>query len=118
MLTKVTNKKGVLTLNSGDYALRKFRIVELLDQMPAKEARAFKKELPVFLGVSRQTFSNYCNAHINSAVDIPFSVAYRLSLVFSCPLLDLLSVHYRKKNNSKLSSTTVINAVQISGLTQ
>jgi len=71
MQTLTTKKPNKLTLASEAYELRKYKILEIIEQKPANYARLLKRNIPILLQINRQTWSNWLNAQITDKLEIP-----------------------------------------------
>lgn len=60
----------------------KYRINELLNNLPMKDYKKALKLIPGILGVSVNTFSNYRNIKLNDDKDIPHQKVVILEKVF------------------------------------
>lgn len=67
-----------LRIDNQFYEFRKFAILQILNTLPADRSKELKNKLPVLLSVTKQTFATWCNASINSTIDIP---ATKLALI-------------------------------------
>ncbi len=65
---KIVNK---LTLLNGHYQHRKYKILEIIDQMPTNKNKQYKKEIPRILNITRQTWSVWLNTSIADTLEIP-----------------------------------------------
>lgn len=92
MKPNITKKQPKLTFNNERYSERKYRIVEVLDNLPFSHARNLKAILPSILAISRQQFSKWCNAPIDSSLDIPSSKLLVLAANLSVQPADLFNV--------------------------
>lgn len=80
-----------LNLNNQQFEKRKFRILEIIAKKPHLEAVELMRSLPFSLSITRQTFSSYCNAHINSNVEIPSSKMFILSQLLEVEIYELFN---------------------------
>lgn len=60
----------------------KYRINELLNNLPMKDYKKAIKIIPKALGVSINTFSNYRNIKIDEDKDIPYQKVVALEKIF------------------------------------
>lgn len=60
----------------------KYRINDLLSELPMKDYRKAIKMLPKTLGISANTFSNYRNIRISDDKDIPYQKGVLLEKIF------------------------------------
>lgn len=91
MTTNVTQKQAKLTLSNQNYSLRKYKLLELIDSQPLYVAKSLHKNLPKLLDVSRQSFSNYLNASLDSSLQIPSDMLLIIAKLFSVDPYDLLN---------------------------
>lgn len=61
----------ILRMDNFNYELRKYKIIEILNSMPADISFLTKRNLPSILEVSKQTFANWCNASLTDSTEIP-----------------------------------------------
>ena len=62
--------------------MKKYKILECLDQLTVREYRAVIKLMPKITGKSINTFWNYAGIDSNSNMDVPYGVVVRLELFF------------------------------------
>ncbi|WP_316811407.1 hypothetical protein [Pedobacter heparinus] len=79
----------------------KYKIKELMDQLPVIEYRKLNTQLHRVIGVSRNTLINYSLIKITSKQDIPYSTIRKLELIFGLRYGDLTNQnitcdHYKK----------------------
>lgn len=71
----------------------KYRINEVLANMPMKDYRKTLKVLPEAIGVSANTFSNYRNIKCNEDKDIPHQKVLLLEKIFGLSSGELDNFH-------------------------
>ncbi|GEM_PF-3273674 len=81
---------------------KKFRILEILDLMPHKEAKTLKKKLPEILGVTRQTMAKYCNAQLEDNCDMTTSHFFTLCKILNVEPLELIRLPKNQKPPKKI----------------
>lgn len=64
----------------------KYRINELMHQLPVTEYRKAMRLIPDQLGISVRTFTNYRNIRLNDKRDIPHEKVYLLEKLFDLPM--------------------------------
>ncbi len=64
------------------FAMYKYRINDLLSELPMKDYRKALKIVPKALGISQNTFSNYRNIRVSEEKDIPHQKAVLLEKIF------------------------------------
>ncbi len=75
----------------------KYRINDLLSELPMKDYHKALKIIPKALGISPNTFSNYRNIRISEDKDIPHQKAVLLEKIFGLNPGELLNaeIHYK-----------------------
>lgn len=81
MKTNVTKKEVKLTVNDANYHLRKYKILEILEDNSVKVVRELKRDIPTLLNCTRQTFFGWCNLPIGSTRDIPAFKLFKLAKI-------------------------------------
>lgn len=118
MNTNVTKKSKVLNLTSENYNLRKYRILEIIDGLPSKTVKKLKLKIPVVLKITRQTFSRWCNLHINDANDIPALQLFKIANILQVEPKDLLNESLKNSIPKDVLNIEVKEAITITGLTK
>jgi hypothetical protein len=85
-----------LTLSNNFYHLRKYKLLEFLDNQPSYLAKIYKRELPKNLGITRQTFATWMNAHLTDKIEIPASKLLQIAELFHVNPNDLLNFKLQK----------------------
>ncbi len=80
----------------------KYRINDLLSELPMKDYRKALKILPKALGISPNTFSNYRNIRISEDRDIPYQKALLLEKIFELKPGELLNFRPEYKSMKQL----------------
>ena len=102
MTKKVTSSQVKLTLYNENYSIRKYRILEFLNNLPAKQAAQLKKSIPNELNISRQTFSKWLNASIYDGLEISAVALLKIALTLNISPLELVNFPiYPIKTQSK-----------------
>lgn len=70
---------------------KKYRIKELLNNLPASDRDMAMKQLPVYLEISRTTFSKTLNVKVDDAYEPTSSTLIKLASFFNCTTEDLLT---------------------------
>lgn len=83
METNVTIKVKKAVGNGLISTKPKYRISELLYNLPYSKAKEAKKQIPLLLGVPRQTFAKWCVIPVHSKLSIPSDAYLRLCLFFN-----------------------------------
>lgn len=60
----------------------KYKIEEFLENLPVKQNKALVNQIPEILGVSYNTFRNYCKIPLSSKKDIPYECVRKLEILF------------------------------------
>ena len=68
----------------------KYRIKELLNSLPASDRDIAMKQLPEYLGVSRQTFSKILNVKANDPYEPAAGTLIKLAVFLNCSTEELL----------------------------
>lgn len=83
MSTTVT-KTGKRKVGNGIFFEKpKYKLAELLYNLPYTEAKQVKKQLPTLLGISRQTLQLYLKATTSDKTNIPLNEFLRLCVFFN-----------------------------------
>lgn len=91
MKTNVT-KIGKRKVGNGIFCERpKYKLAELLYNLPYNEAKQVKRQLPSILGISRQTLQLYLNATTTSKTNIPLNEFLRLCVFFNVQPFDMIN---------------------------
>lgn len=69
----------------------KYRVKELLNQLPKADYDLAMKQLPDYLGVARQTFSKILNVKENEQYEPSSGTLIKIASFFNCPVENLLS---------------------------
>ena len=91
MTTNVT-KIGRKRVGNGIFFEQpKYKLAELLYNLPYNEAKQVKKQLPSILGISRQTLQLYLKATTNDKTNIPLNEFLRLCVFFNIEPFEMLN---------------------------
>jgi len=60
----------------------KYKIEEFLENLPVRQNRVLVNQIPEILGVSYNTFRNYCKIPLKSKKDIPYECVRKLEILF------------------------------------
>ena len=118
MSTKLTRVRVKLSLTNQNYSLRKYSFLELIESQPLHVATNLKRNLPKALGLSRQSFANYCNAPIDSSLIINSDRLIMLSYLFNVPPHALINGPIKILKMEDFYPKTTSKAKQISNLTK
>ena len=99
ILGKLHKILDVLTKNCLMY---KYKINELLNNMPMKDYKKAIKLIPKILGVSSNTFLNYRSIRIDEDKDIPYQKVIVLEKIFDIQTGTLINVQSNQKSIYKL----------------
>lgn len=80
----------------------KYRINDLLSELPMKDYRKALKIIPKVLGISVNTFSNYRNIRLTEDKDIPYQKAIILEKLFELKPGELLNYEPEYKSIRQL----------------
>lgn len=69
---------------------KKYRVKELLNNLPASDRDIAMKQLPEYLGVSRQTFSKILNVSVDDDYEPAAGTLIKLASFLNCTTEDLL----------------------------
>lgn len=116
MTKKVTSSQVKLTLYNENYSLRKYRILEFLNNLPAKQSSQIKKSIPKELNVSRQTFSKWLNASINDRLEISAVALLKIALTLNISPLELVNFPISPIKIQSKPRQTQFEALQKTGL--
>lgn len=83
METNVTKKREKKVAASKISKIQKYKIDELLYDLPYSQAVAAKKQIPDLLNITRQTFALYRKATITDKLEIPTNNFLRLCVFFN-----------------------------------
>ncbi|WP_432713150.1 hypothetical protein [Pedobacter sp.] len=70
----------------------KYKIEEFLENLPVKQNKILVNQIPEILGVSYNTFRNYCKIPINSKKDMPYECVRKLEILFGMTQGELTNV--------------------------
>lgn len=87
----VTSSQVKLTLYNENYPLRKYRILEFLNNLPARQSSIIKRSIPNELNITRQTFSKWQNASIYDGLEIPAIALLKIALTLNISPLELVN---------------------------
>jgi hypothetical protein len=116
MKANATISNPILSLNSENYEYRKFRILEILDSLPSRQSKQLKKMLPVVLGISRITFSNWLNASKTDTIDIPSSKLAVIAMSLNVQMIHLFNVEPKKYIIEKSTTPETDTILKSTGL--
>lgn len=69
----------------------KYRVKEMLNDLPATDRNTAMKQLPGYLKVTRQTFSKILNVRIDEEYEPAAGTLIKLALFLNCTTEDLLT---------------------------
>ena len=69
---------------------KKYRAKELINSLPATDRDIAMKQLPEYLGVSRQTFSKILNVSVNDTYEPASGTLIKLASFLNCTTEELL----------------------------
>ncbi|EPE9900510.1 hypothetical protein ACSN7Q_001652 [Flavobacterium psychrophilum] len=91
METNVT-KKGKRKVGNGIYLEKpKYKIAELLYNLPYSQAKQAKNQLPRILGIPRQTLAKWLTITIDDKYSIPSNEFLRLCVFFNIEPLEMIN---------------------------
>ena len=91
MQTKVT-KNGKRSVGNGIFSEKaKYKIAELLYNMPFNVAKETKKQLPKVLEISRQTLENWLQMTVSDKSNIPLNEFLRLCVFFNIEPFEMIN---------------------------
>ena len=70
----------------------KYRVKELLNQLPATDRNIAMRNLPSYLNISRQTFSKILNVKLDDPYEPAAGKLIKLALFFNCTTEYLLEI--------------------------
>lgn len=70
----------------------KYKIEEFLENLPVKQNKILVNQIPDILGVSYNTFRNYCKIPYRSKKDIPYECVRKLEILFGMKHGDLINI--------------------------
>lgn len=91
MPTNVTKKEVKKVIQKKKSSIPKFKIDEMLYDMPYNMAVLAKKQIPQELNISRQTFQLYRKATLSCKVEIPSHHFLRIALFFNIHPAELVN---------------------------
>lgn len=85
----------------------KYKIEEFLENLPVKQNRILINQIPEILGISYNTFRNYCKIPLQSKKDIPYECVRKLEILFGMKHGELtneepIGEHYMELVNKKV----------------
>lgn len=96
MTTNVT-KIGKKRVGNGIFFEQpKYKLAELLYNLPYNEAKKVKKQLPSILGISRQTLELYLKATTNDKTNIPLYEFLRLCVFFNIEPFEMINYEIKE----------------------
>ncbi len=69
----------------------KYKIEDFLENLPVKQNKVLVNQIPEILGVSYNTFRNYCKIPYKSKKDIPYECVRKLEILFGMKHGDLIN---------------------------
>ncbi len=69
----------------------KYKIEDFLENLPVKQNKVLVNQIPEILGVSYNTFRNYCKIPYQSKKDIPYECVRKLEILFGMKQGDLIN---------------------------
>ena len=87
---------------------KKYRVKELLNNLPATDRDIAMKQLPEYLGVSRQTFSKILNVSVDDDYEPASGTLIKLASFLNCNVEDLLE---NKPDSITIDQLRVLNAI-------
>jgi hypothetical protein len=116
MHRKFTVSQVKLTLSNESYSLRKYRILELLNNLPSKSSSALKRSIRSDLKISRQTYANWLNASIYDKQEIPATALLKIAITLNVSPLELYNIPITPINTSKLTDKKTKTVLSKTGL--
>jgi len=86
---------------------KKYRVKELLNNLPAADRDVAMKQLPEYLNVTRQTFSKILNTNAYDPYEPAAGTLIKLASFFNCTTEDLLT---NKPETITIDQLRVLNA--------
>ena len=87
----------------------KYKIEEFLENLPVKQNRILVSQIPDILGVSYNTFRNYCKIPLDSKKDIPYECVRKLEILFGMKHGELMNEQPKGEHYLELVKKHVIN---------
>lgn len=69
----------------------KYKIEEFLENLPVKQNRVIVNQIPEILGISYNTFRNYCRIPFKSKKDMPYESVRKLEILFGMKQGELIN---------------------------
>lgn len=91
MTTNVTKNSKRKVGNGIFFEQPKYKLAELLYNLPYNEAKQVKKQLPSILGISRQTLELYLKATTTDKTNIPLNEFLRLCVFFNIEPFEMIN---------------------------
>jgi hypothetical protein len=70
----------------------KYKIEDFLENLPVKQNKILVNQIPEILGVSYNTFRNYCKIPYKSKKDIPYECVRKLEILFGMKQGELINL--------------------------
>ncbi|WP_304065319.1 hypothetical protein [Pedobacter glucosidilyticus] len=80
----------------------KYKINEILDNMPMKEYKKAIKVIPKIIGVSQNTFANYRSIKMDDEKDIPYQKVILLEKIFGVESGSLMNFKIVQKSLAEI----------------
>ncbi|WP_432708589.1 hypothetical protein [Pedobacter sp.] len=80
----------------------KYKIEEFLENLPVRENKMLVYQIPEILGVSYNTFRNYCKIPLKSKKDIPYECVRKLEILFGMSQGELINAQPQGKHYLEL----------------
>ncbi|MBG6236105.1 hypothetical protein IWX76_002686 [Pedobacter sp. CAN_A7] len=86
----------------------KYKIEEFLENLPVRENKMLVNQIPDILGVSYNTFRNYCKIPLKSKKDIPYECVRKLEILFGMTYGELTNAQPNGKHYLELVKKNVV----------
>lgn len=86
----------------------KYKIEEFLENLPVRENKLLVYQIPDILGVSYNTFRNYCKIPLKSKKDIPYECVRKLEILFGMAPGELTNVKPQGQHYLELVKKNVV----------
>lgn len=86
----------------------KYKIEEFLENLPVKQNRILINQIPEILGISYNTFRNYCKIPLQSKKDIPYECVRKLEILFGMQHGELTNEEPKGEHYMELVKKNVI----------
>jgi hypothetical protein len=86
----------------------KYKIEEFLENLPVRQNKMLVYQIPDILGVSYNTFRNYCKIPLKSKKDIPYECVRKLEILFGMTHGELTNEQPQGKHYLELVKKNVV----------